>query len=184
VARDGAVIDKVAKGTYFFDHSAGADLGAKYSVRAVNGGGLASPFAKAMGSVASTPAVVLDDVSPNGLSFTGDWKHEVKLQPAYAGTLTSSSEKGATVEFKVDGAGFVWFTRLCGECGEAEVNIDGQDVAAVDTYSADDIFGVGIYGKSFTNAGLHQVKITVLGKHAGPRGLGTRIYVDGIRIAK
>jgi hypothetical protein len=184
VARDGAVIDKVAKGTYFFDHSAGADLSAKYSVRAVNGGGLASIFADARGSVGVTRAVVLDDASRTGLSFTGDWKHEVNLQPAYGGTLTSSSEKGATVKFDVDGTGFIWFTRLCGECGEAEVNIDGQDVATVDTYSADDIFGVGIYSKSFANAGVHQVKITVLGKHAGPRGVGTRIYMDGVRIAK
>ncbi|MGO4516117.1 hypothetical protein AB4Y89_10010 [Terriglobus sp. 2YAB30_2] len=184
VARDGAVIDKVAKGTYFFDHSAGADLGAQYAVRAVNGGGLASPFAEAAGSVAATRGIVLDDVSPTGLSYTGDWKHEVKLQPAYAGTLTSSSEKGAAVEFKFEGTGFTWFTRLCGECGEAEVNIDGQDVAGIDTYSADDIFGVGIYSKSFATAGEHQVKITVLGKHAGPRGAGTRVYLDGIRIAR
>ena len=37
IFRDGKSIDKVAKGTYYFDHSAGADLGAKYEVRTVDG---------------------------------------------------------------------------------------------------------------------------------------------------
>ena len=42
VARDGKVVDKVAKGNYYFDHSVGADLALTYSVKAVNGGGLES----------------------------------------------------------------------------------------------------------------------------------------------
>ena len=39
VFRNGEAIDKVAKGTYYFDHSAGADLAAKYEVRTVDGAG-------------------------------------------------------------------------------------------------------------------------------------------------
>ena len=54
----------------------------------------------------------------------------------------------------------------------------------MDTYSANDIFGVGVYTKSFPKSGMHQVKITVTGKHTGPRGKGTYVYVDGFQIQR
>ncbi len=38
VLRNGVAIDKVAKGTYYFDHSAGADLHARYELQTVDGG--------------------------------------------------------------------------------------------------------------------------------------------------
>ena len=183
VIRNGVVVDKVAKGTYYFDHSAGADLAASYSVRAINGGGLKSHEAATEANGPNVrPAVILDDASGAGLLFSGNWQHETNLQPAYSGTLTSSDEKDDSVTFTAAGSNFIWFTRLCGECGEAEISIDNHQEATVDTYSADDIFGVGIYSKSFADGGPHQVKITVLGKHGGPRGHGTRVYVDGVRI--
>ena len=179
IARNGTMVDKVAKGAYYFDHSAGADLAAAYSVRAVNGGGLKSHDSEAVSTSKTQPAVILDDAPGSGLSFSGNWQHETNLQPAYMGTLASSDEKGASAAFTVKGAKFTWFTRMCGECGVAEISIDNHDEATVDTYSADDIFGVGIYTKTFSNPGPHQVKITVLGKHSGPRGHGTRVYIDG-----
>ena len=37
IFRNGRSIDKVAKGTYYFDHSAGADLAARYEVSTVDG---------------------------------------------------------------------------------------------------------------------------------------------------
>ncbi len=185
VLRNGIVVDKVAKGTYYFDHSAGADPNASYAIQAVNGGGLKSQSAAAVAhNPAGRPALVLDDAPGAGLSFTGDWKHESNLQPAYQGTLASSDQKGATVAYTAAGSKVIWFTRMCAECGEAEVTVDGVKEAVVDTYSADDIFGVGIYSKAFPNAGEHRVEITVLGKHGGPRGHGTRIYVDGFRIER
>ena len=39
VFRNGRAIDKVAKGPFYFDHSAGADLAARYQVRTVDGAG-------------------------------------------------------------------------------------------------------------------------------------------------
>jgi hypothetical protein len=125
--------------------------------------------------------VIFDDAPGGGLSFSGNWQHETNLQPAYMGTLASSDEKGASAQLTVNGAKFTWFTRMCGECGVAEISIDSHDEATVDTYSADDIFGVGIYTKTFSDRGPHQVKITVLGKHSGPRGHGTRVYIDGVQ---
>ena len=37
IFRNGVFLDKVAKGTFYFDHSAGADLAAEYEVRSVDG---------------------------------------------------------------------------------------------------------------------------------------------------
>jgi hypothetical protein len=147
----------------------------------VNGGGLRSRAGDAVGNSRVQAAEVLDDAPGGGLVFSGNWQHETNLQPAYLGTLSSSDEKGASVEFNVHGSKFTWFTRMCGECGEAEISIDNHPVATVDTYSADDIFGVGIYSKTFAKPGPHQIKITILGKHAGPRGHGTRVYIDGVQ---
>ncbi len=185
VVRNGVVVDKVAKGTYYFDHSVGADLAARYSVRTINGGGLKSHDVAAIATGPKThSAAIIDDASGAGLSFSGNWKRETNLQPAYSGTLTSSDEKGTSVAFTAKGSKFIWFTRMCAECGEAEISIDNHKDATVDTYSADDIFGVGIYSKSFSGPGSHQVNITVLGKHGGLRGYGTRVYIDGVRIEK
>ncbi len=181
VLRGGSVIDKVAKGTYYFDHSAGASLGASYAIRAVNGGGMRSAQTAASGPVARA-ARILDDASGSGISFIGEWQRETGLQPAYMGTLSRSDRKGDSFEFTVDGSKFTWFTRLCNECGKAEIAVDGRQEAVLDTYSADDIFGVGLYSKSFPAPGKHQVRISVLGEHGGPRGKGTQVYVDGVRV--
>jgi hypothetical protein len=183
VARDDKVVDKVAKGTYYFDHSAGADVASTYSIRAVNGGGLESPASLAKSAPKLQRAVILDDASATGLAFSGNWQHETNLQPAYEGTLSSSEEKGASAEFTVVGSKFTWFTRMCAECGVATISIDNHEDSTVDTYSADDIFGVGIYAKAFSDQGPHQVKITVSGQHSGPRGHGTRIYIDGFNMS-
>jgi hypothetical protein len=183
--RDGKVIDKVAKGTYYFDHSVAADIAAKYSVKAINGGGLESQEAKASTqSPFGRSATILDDSAATGLSFSGNWRHEIGIQPAYSGTLSSADDEGSNVEFTMTGSKITWFTRMCDVCGQAEVRIDGGEPEFVDTYSANDIFGVGIYSKSFPESGLHQIKITVTGKHTGPRGKGTHVYVDGFQIRK
>jgi hypothetical protein len=180
VLRNGAVVDKVSKGTFYFDHSAGADIAARYQVRTVDGAGLRSGDADAEGP-AGRPALILDDTQAD-ITFTGNWERQTNLQPAYDGTISRSDKKGASFAFELDGSKFTWFTKLGDDCGKAAVAIDGKDEAVVDTYSADDIWGVGIYSKTFPVAGKHTVKITVLGEHGGPRGKGTFVYVDGMRI--
>jgi hypothetical protein len=180
VLRNGAVVDKVSKGTFYFDHSAGADIAARYQVRTVDGSGLHSGVADAEG-LAGRPARILDD-GQSSITFTGNWERQTNLQPAYDGTISRNDKKGASFAFELDGSKFTWFTKLGDDCGKAEVAIDGRDEAVVDTYSADDIWGVGIYSKTFAAAGKHTVTITVLGEHGGPRGKGTFVYVDGVRI--
>jgi hypothetical protein len=90
VFRDNLAIDKVAKGTYYFDHSAGADPAARYEVRTVDGSGNASPPVAAQGSAAK-PSWVIDDTDA-AIAYTGTWQRQTGLQPAHASTISSSDE--------------------------------------------------------------------------------------------
>ena len=62
VLRDGTVLGKAAKGTYYYDHSAGADMAANYEVRAFDGAGLRSTTIEVLGP-GNRRAVILDDAT-------------------------------------------------------------------------------------------------------------------------
>src|ERR1019366_2918034 len=87
VVRNNQVLDKVAKGNFYFDHSAGADVAATYQVRSVDG-------------------------AQTAISFAGKWQRETDLQPAYEGTISGSDETGASFSFGVKGTKFTWFSKL------------------------------------------------------------------------
>jgi hypothetical protein len=180
VLRNSVAIDKVSKGTYYFDHSAGADLAARYEIRSVDGAGSPSAAGAATGP-APMPACVVDDAPGAGIAYTGPWQHQSSLQPAHADTLSSSSTKGATAELTIEGRRFLWFTKLSPQGGKAAVSVDGASAEIVDTYSADDIWGVCVYRKQFPAAGRHTLRITVLGEHA-PLAKDLLVPIDGFRV--
>ncbi len=187
IFRDGLSLDKVAKGDFYFDHSAGADLGATYEVRTVDGAGNASGRIPAHGPTVIRSRVV-DDAADAGILFSPQWTHG-KEEPlvAYKGTLTSSNVKGATAELTFEGKRVLWFTKLGAENGEATVSIDDGPGQVVDTYSADDIWGAGVYRKEFAASGRHTIRIEVLGQravHPDERSHNTMVFVDGIRVEK
>ena len=62
IYRNHTPIDKVAKGQFYFDHSAGADLGAAYEIETVDGAGNVSRKAVAKGPSAA-PAQIVDDAN-------------------------------------------------------------------------------------------------------------------------
>ena len=103
------------------------------------------------------------------------------LQPAHAGTLTSSKEPNATVTVAFEGKRVLWFAKLGADAGKAAVSVDDGPAEIVDTYSADDIWGVCVYRKEFADAGRHTLKITVLGQH-GPKAKDSIISIDGFRV--
>jgi hypothetical protein len=180
VFRDGAAIDRVAKGLYYFDHSAGADLAAKYEVRAVDGAGNVSPKALAVGA-AATRSRVIDDSPGGSAAYTGAWQPKSGLAPAFSSTITASNQKGATVSVAIEGRRVLWFTKLGADGGKAAVSVDGGAAEIVDTYSADDIWGVCVFRKEFATAGRHTLRITVLGEH-GPRATDSVVTIDGFRV--
>ncbi len=172
VLRDGAVIARASKGMYCFDHSAGADPSAPYAVRTVDGAGLRARAAGSTGPRGKR-AEVLDDAAL-AIQYAGEWKREANLQPAHAGTISHSTEKGASFTLPFHGAKIIWFAKLGAGNGRAQVEIDGQPDATVDTFSADDIWGVGVYTKQLGGAGAHTIRVTALDEKP--------IYVDGIRV--
>ena len=180
IFRNGKTIGKVAKGTYSFDHSAGADLAAVYEVRTVDGAGNVSAFTSAKAAAAKA-AAVLDDAPNAGVVYAGEWKHDVGFQPAHEGTISVSDTKGAAFELAFDGRRILWFSKLGDNCGKAAVSIDGGEPAVVDTYSADDIWGVCVFRKEWPAGGKHTIRIEVLGDK-GPRSKGNVVHVDGLRV--
>ena len=181
ILRDGTVLDKVAKGTFYFDHSVGADLGASYEIRTVDAAGNKSKNITAKGSNPK-PAQIIDDASAPPLVFSGLWEKQEKQSPAHAGTITRSKTRGATFEVPIDGKSVLLFVKLGPEGGKAEVRIDDGAPEVIDTYSADDIWGICIYKKAFSHAGRHTLRLTVLGEHH-PRGSDNFVSLDGLRIA-
>jgi hypothetical protein len=119
--------------------------------------------------------------SESDLQFSGQWQHQTGLPPAYGGTLSSSQQKGAWVELSFEGRKALLFGKLGEDCGKAAVSLDGAAAETIDTYSADDIWGVCIYGKEFPDTGRHVLRIEVLGEH-NPRAKGVMIHLDGVRI--
>ena len=180
VFRNGVAIDKVAKGTFYFDHSAGADLAANYEVRTVDGAGNVSARVSAKGPAAQ-PAQVFDDAPGHGFTYGGDWKHESDLLPAHAGTISSSNQKGAAAELTFEGKKVLLFSKLGDNCGKAAVSIDGSPPEVVDTYSADDIWGVCVYRKELEKAGRHTIRVEVLGQRA-ELAKDALVYIDGVRV--
>ncbi len=178
IFRNGTLIDKVAKGIYYFDHSCGADLGAKYAVRAVDGAGNHSDISVAAGSKGK-PAIIYDDRDEK-LIYHGAWKREDNLQPAFKGTLTTSSEKEASLELQFEGGNVLLFSKLGADCGIVAVSVDKGEPVMVDTYSADDIWGVCVYQRKL-NPGHHHLSVTVSGKQS-ERSAGATIHIDGIRV--
>jgi hypothetical protein len=180
VFRNGVAIDKAAKGTFYFDHSAGADLAANYEVRTVDGAGNVSARVSAKGPTAQ-PAQVFDDAPGHGFTYGGDWKHESDLLPAHAGTISSSNQKGAAAELTFEGKKVLLFSKLGDNCGKAAVSIDGSPPEVVDTYSADDIWGVCVYRKELEKAGRHTIRVEVLGQRA-ELAKDALVHIDGVRV--
>lgn len=177
IFRDGAYLDKIAKGTFYFDHSAGADLAAEYEVRSVDGAGNTSNKVAA-GGVGVVRSKIYDD---SDLTLTGNWQHQSNLQPAYEGTVSFTDQVGDTAEIALSGKRILLFAKLNEDCGKAEISIDDGKPEVIDTYSTDDIWGVCVYKKELQGSGRHILRIKVLGEHSA-NSKGNFIYLDGIRV--
>jgi hypothetical protein len=182
IFRNGAAIDKVAKGTYYFDHSLGSDLALRYEVRAVDGGGNASEKSPAAGSHTSG-ALIVDDANQN-LKYTGNgWKHEEHVWDVYDGTQSRTRQAADAVEYEFEGNRITWYGSLGESMGKADVFIDGHYDRTVDCYDADEIPNVAIYARAFEVDGRHKIKVVARGDHQW-RASDSWVVVDGFKIGK
>jgi len=181
VWRDGECIDRVAKGTYCFDHSAGADLAAEYAVRAVDGSGNASE--PCVAEPADTARMlVCDDAAGDPLTFSGDWTREEGFPPAYRGTLSSADAAGASFSVRFVGQAVTWHSRLGAQGGMAQVVLDDGDPVTVSCYAADEIPGWPIFEHTWPEAAEHVLRVEVLGQ-PDPRSTGSRVWLDAVAVA-
>jgi hypothetical protein len=180
VYRDGERLDRVAKGCFYFDHSAGADPAARYQVRAVDGAGNRSEFAEAKGA-AKWRRQVIDDAETAALEYAGDWKREAGFAPTYRGTLSSAESAGASFTVRFRGRGVVWSGFLGITGGLARVTVDDEPPVTVSCYGADEIPGWPLFERVWSTPGEHRLKVEALGQ-PDPRGRGAHIWLDGIAI--
>ena len=181
VFRNGTALDKVAKGAFYFDHSAGADPAARYEIQTVDGAGNVSAKITAHGS-AGRPARIFDDAPECGIRYSGQWEHQTGLLPAHARTLSVSGQKGATAELRFEGTQVLLFVRLSASGGKASITVDNGTPEVIDTYSADEIFGVCAYVRKLKGgSGLHTLRIEILGEH-NPRAKDSLVHLDGVRM--
>lgn len=90
VLRDGKLIGTVSKGTYWFDHTAGASPSARYAVRTFDSDGNRSRAEEARAS-SSLPSLTTDDATDGGIVYSGGWIHRTDVRNASDGTLSSTS---------------------------------------------------------------------------------------------
>jgi hypothetical protein len=88
VLRNGVLLDTVAKGTYYFDHTPAAATSATYSVKTVDGDGNVSTPATAGGGA---PDSTFADDSSTQLSYTGQWGHQSSAVGPFSGTQSVTS---------------------------------------------------------------------------------------------
>jgi hypothetical protein len=178
ILRDGRVLDKVSIGTFYFDHSLGADGAAEYAVRTVDGAGnRSSPVLTRGGSVPRSR--IVNDTSDE-VRYGGNWTTETGVHRAHRGSLTRSNETGALAEFTFEGSGVEWVIKLTEKGGVATIRIDDLPPEEIDTYSADEIWGICIHRKELPE-GLHTVRVEVTGRH-NEFSKGTDVTIDGWRI--
>lgn len=178
--RDGKLVDRVAKGCFYFDHSAGADPAAQYEVRAVDGAGNVSAAAAAQ-PAPGPRRIVLDDAAPDGLEFNGLWTRETGFTPAYGSTLSWAEQAGASFTVRFHGRGVVWHSRLGAQGGLARVIIDGTEAGVVSCYAADEIPQWPIFERTWDSPGDHVLRVEVLGQ-PDARGTGCRVWLDAVAI--
>jgi hypothetical protein len=87
VSRNGQVIGKTAKGTFYFDHTPAASPAAVYTVRTVDGDGNISRPASSGGG---GPGATFADDGSAGIIYSGNWDHQTGVAGPYAGTQSAA----------------------------------------------------------------------------------------------
>jgi len=182
IFRNGEPIDKVAKGTYYFDHSAGADLDARYEVEAVDGSGNTSAKVMAQGDDGQNVEVI-DDANQEVHYSGSGWKHERNVWGVYQQTQSASSHSGDSAEFNFSGNRITWFGGLGAALGRADVYIDGILDRTVDCYDADEIPNMPVYSRAFSASGHHKLRIVVRGDR-NPNSKGNAVFIDGFQVGR
>jgi beta-galactosidase GanA len=126
-----------------------------------------------------------DDTDP-ALVYTGDWTHAGPSSGYTSGDYDSteswSTETGDSMTVTFTGTAVQWIGPKNTNGGIADVYIDGNQVATVDTYSpAGKLFQQVLYSTTGLSAGSHTLTITVSGQK-NPASSADTVVVDAIDV--
>ncbi|GAE28418.1 beta galactosidase [Halalkalibacter wakoensis JCM 9140] len=113
-------------------------------------------------------------------TYDGLWQQST-LADHRENLASFSDDTEATVSFTFEGTGFRWIGYRGRTQGIADVFINGEHVAEVDTYDSEAAFQQTLYEVSGLNKGEHTVTISVKGT-SRPEAENQRIHVDGIEV--
>ena len=123
----------------------------------------------------------LDDADADVIRRGGIGSPDRSAAGPCVGTISTSKQTGAALEVAFEGQRMLWFSKLGDDCGKAEVSVDGGPPESIDTYSADDIWGVCVFRKEFPTSGKHVLRIEVSGERH-PRAKDALVHCDGFRV--
>jgi hypothetical protein len=104
----------------------------------------------------------------SAIAYGGAWTPE-SLSGAYGGAVNYSTVAGDTATFTFTGREVAWVSSQLADRGKAQVWIDGQKAADVDTYSKKDRWRRIVFSKSWATSGTHTLEVRVSGTAGRPR---------------
>lgn len=121
--------------------------------------------------------VVWNDDSPNLKKFSV-WTQQSVLG-CYHDDDSSSNTWKAYIEFSFDGTNAVIYGLKAPWCGLADITVDGEKVAVIDTYASETALRQVLYDTGILQSGAHTVRITVKSQKSSA-STGKWIEVDKV----
>lgn len=178
VYRDGTLIGKTAKGTYYHDHTPAATPRATYSVRTVDGDGNSSP------RTTTTPppgqaVLTVDDAKMRLDGFLQLCDEAGNFDDTLAGARSPS----ASASYTFRGSAVTLYAKMGPNEGKAAVTIDGA-TDTIDLYAPDSLDTiVPIHSKTWASAGRHTITVRPTGTR-NAKATDSHVYVDGLQIRR
>lgn len=127
-----------------------------------------------------------NDSDTGALKFTGSWERasgKAWTSGDYKDDETFSATAGDSLEVTFDGPTVRWIGTDSANHGTADVYIDGEKKATVDSYASSPAFQRVLFEAKDLGDGPHKLKIVVTGKKGTEASTGTFVSVDAIDTA-
>jgi len=134
-----------------------------FRVRAQDSDGDWSPWVE--NAVSVVPTSVGDRSS--SLVYYGSWRQNVS-SPATDGSITTSTQRGASVRYRFTGLGVAIVAPRSATRGKASIYIDGVLRTTIDLYASTTQHRRVVYARSFGTSGTHTIELRVLGTSGRP----------------
>ena len=144
-------------------------------------GTVSADYFRVTGGWVEPPRLAVLTFQERAASTSGDW--DTLTNSAASGDRhIVSDEKNAKATVRFEGTSVAWYGARTKRYGKAEVLLDGERVAIVDTYSSTTKLNQKLWSRSGLPAKGHTLTIRVLGTKRSS-SLGANVSVDRFRIA-